>query len=118
MTTVQAVAEEAKPAEAVAPEPTTPAPTATPAAESIPVPSLAAMQEGLAGIVALLIRDSMRLSQDMVRLYDPQPLLGLQRQMLQQWLELATEGQQAMFKLVFPAGASPWSWLNSPDSKR
>ena len=72
------------------------------------------MQEAFATMVAGMMRDNIRLAQEMLRIYGPQENAALMQQFMRQWMDTAMASQAAMLRMVRPASNQPPGTAQSP----
>jgi len=65
------------------------------------------MQDAFATMVTGLMRDNIRFTQEMLRIYGPQENAALMQKFMRHWMDTALEGQAAMLRMVRPAADQP-----------
>jgi hypothetical protein len=61
------------------------------------------MQHAFATLVTGMMRNNIRLAQEMLRIYGPQDNAPLVQQFIRHWMDTAVESQAAMLRMVRPA---------------
>jgi hypothetical protein len=65
------------------------------------------MQEAFATMVAGMMRDQIRLAQEMLRIYGPQQHAALMQKVMRHWMDTAMASQAAMLRMAQPASDEP-----------
>jgi hypothetical protein len=65
-----------------------------------PSGGLAEMQEAMAEMVTGMMRNNIRLAEDLMKIYSPQEYSGLQRKLMQQWVDNAMQGQAMLLRMT------------------
>jgi hypothetical protein len=72
------------------------------------------MQEAFATLVTGMMRNNIRLAQEMLRIYGPQENAPLVQKLMRHWMDTAVESQAAMLGMVRPATEQPTGTAKPP----